>query len=170
MFRATFLVATAILLAGCSAAVRFSGAVNGAKQAGRPIVIYAIRSHHSGSRLYPEPISLGVDFVNTASQPLRSVTFYFRPYRNSQPLSQTAKKGLTAKGPFAPNHAYRFHRPKSDNQKLWPNIEGQYGCPVLVGVIVKKADGGVIHIGTSDITRYLTPNVTTACVPAPGTH
>jgi hypothetical protein len=166
VMQTVLLCATVLLLAGCSATARFSSAIKDAKQTGRPVVIYSVPQNPHSSRVKKWII---VDFINTASQPLQSVTFDIMPYGGGRPVHQ-AIKGFTAKGPFAPNHAYRFHRPKSDKQKLWPNIEGQYGCPVLVSVIVKKADGSATHIGTSDIARYLTPNVTTACVPAPGTH
>jgi hypothetical protein len=143
-----------VLLVGCSALQRFSNAVNNAKQAGRPIVVYEINPFRGAG--YSGPV--GVYFIATASEPLRSVTFELLPYRHSYAMRR-AIKNFTAKGPFAPDHAYRYLAPKP----AWPGLKGANDCVTLVGMTIRRADGKVFHIKEHDIKPYLTSNVATAC-------
>jgi hypothetical protein len=142
------------LLVGCSTLQRFSNAVNNAKQAGRPVVVYEINPFTGAG--YSGPV--GVYFITTASEPLRSVTFELLPYRHSYAMRRAIKK-FTAKGPFVPNHAYRYLAPKP----AWPGLKGANACVTLVGMTIKRADGKVFHINEHNIKFYLTSNVATAC-------
>jgi predicted small secreted protein len=153
------LCATAILLAACSATARFSGAVNDAKQAGRPIVVYEINPHtEAGEHSRP----LGVYFINTASEPLQSVAFKLLPYQSYTPMHR-AIKVFTARGPFAPNHAYRF----LGSKRAWHKFEGYLECVHLIGMTVRRIDGRVTRIDKGKIDEYVTPNVNTPCVRTP---
>jgi hypothetical protein len=110
---------------------------------------------------------VGVDFIITASQPLRSVTFDLLPHQYSHPIFKDTTQ-FTAHGPFIPGHAYKFRGPKLHGKNhAWPKLKSGSTCQTLVGMTIRFADGKVVRVGKNEIGQYLTPNVDTACGPPP---
>jgi hypothetical protein len=152
--------ALAFLLAACATqpTKQYAGAIQHAKQAGRPLVVFGI---YHGTPYSPfnmkggsNSLSAGADFITTGPTVLTSIIFEFLPYNaTDNPLPDKIKRFIVRK-PMPPNHVYRVVSQKA----VWPDLSIRR-CLKLVGMIIKSADGTITRVRKKDIDHYVTPNV-----------
>lgn len=107
----------------------------------------------------------GVSFTNTASQPIRTVTFDLYAYGDTyapvlDPAGEPVVKQLVADGPFQPGSKYTL----ANSNVVWSLPSGDsLGCVLLKGMHISFADGTTMDVGQGDVSRYLSPHLANHC-------
>lgn len=106
-----------------------------------------------------------VSFANTASQPIRQITFELAAYSDGyRPVlgtnGQPVIKQLIATGPFAPGAKHTL----VNANVVWSIPPGNgLGCVRLSGLQIDYADGTSTTVAAENVSQYLAPQLSNKC-------